>query len=65
MLEIKLIARADGRTGREAREQIMALVDAQLHAEESLARLADAQTNTNRRLDVLIDVINQQRNGQG
>ena len=61
---VKLIIRAGLRTRREVREQIAALVDAHLRTEESLARLADAQAHTDRRLDALLDVINQQRNGQ-
>jgi prefoldin subunit 5 len=49
----------------EAQAQINESLRAgQARTDESLARLAEAQVNTNRRLDALIDIVRGGRNGQ-
>jgi chromosome segregation ATPase len=45
-------------------EKMAALADAQLRTEESLAKLAEAQAHTDRRLDALIDIISEGRDGK-
>ena len=69
----KLFVRAGLRTRRESREhdnKINHLIDLQIRNEERFARLAESQTvlaesqaNTDRRLDALIDIIRNGRNG--
>lgn len=40
------------------------LADAQISTEESLKRLTDAQTHTSQRLDALIDIVREDREGR-
>jgi len=42
---------------REHEDKINILFNAQIKTEESLVRLAEAQTHSDRRLDALIDII--------
>jgi hypothetical protein len=44
--------------------KLEALADAQIRTEESLAHLAEAQAHTDQRLDALIDIVRESRNGQ-
>jgi hypothetical protein len=63
---VKLAVRAGVRTRRDVREQLSALIDAQMHTEGALTRLAEAQAHTDRRLDALIDIVGGGRaGGQG
>jgi hypothetical protein len=70
----KLLVRAGLRARREMRQQddkITIMIDAQIKNEERFAKLAQAQTElaesqtrTDRRLDALIDIVKQGRNGK-
>jgi hypothetical protein len=70
----KLMVRAGLRARREMRYQddkITIMIDAQIKNEERFAKLAEAQTelassqkHTDRRLDALIDIIKEGRNGK-
>ena len=70
----RLMVRAGLRARREMRQQddkITILIDAQIKNEERFARLVQAQTelsesqiHTDRRLDALIDIIKNGRNGR-
>ena len=62
----KLFVREGRRSRREVRQQaekINILIDAQIKNEEKFAMLAESQTHTDRRLDALIDIIREGRNG--
>ncbi|HEX7177908.1 MAG TPA: hypothetical protein VF240_21795 [Pyrinomonadaceae bacterium] len=61
---LKLAIRAGRRERREWREKYAALVDAQKRTEESLKHLADSQAHTDSRLDALIDIVREGRNGK-
>ena len=70
----RLMVRAGLRARREMRQQddkITIMIDAQIKNEERFAALAKAQTelseskaNSDRRLDALIDIIREGRNGK-
>jgi pyruvate-formate lyase len=70
----KLLVRAGLRARRELRQQddkITIMIDAQIKNEERFAKLAEAQTelaesqaHTDRRLDALIDIVKESRNGK-
>ena len=70
----KLMVRAGLRARREMRQQddkITIMIDAQIKNEERFAKLAQAQTelaesqtHTDRRLDTLIDIVKEGRNGK-
>ncbi len=70
----KLLVRAGLRARRELRQQddkITIMIDAQIKNEDRFAKLAEAQTelaesqaHTDRRLDALIDIVKQGRNGK-
>jgi len=70
----KLLVRAGLRARREMRQQddkITIMIDAQIKNEERFAKLAEAQTelsesqaHTDRRLDALIDIIQEGRSGK-
>ncbi|MEA2206303.1 MAG: hypothetical protein QOE77_3079 [Blastocatellia bacterium] len=63
----RLMTRAGLRSHRQIREQnekIDIIIDAQVKNEERFAKLAESQTHTDRRLDALIDIIREGRNGQ-
>jgi hypothetical protein len=70
----KLLVRAGLRARREMRQQddkITIMIDAQIKNEERFAKLAHAQTelaesqtHTDRRLDALIDIVKEGRNGK-
>jgi hypothetical protein len=70
----KLLVRAGLRARRELRQQddkITIMIDAQIKNEERFAKLAQAQTelaesqtHTDRRLDALIDIVKEGRNGK-
>jgi len=45
--------------------KLEALTDAQIRTEDALARLAEAQAHSDRRLDALIDIVQNWRNGGG
>jgi hypothetical protein len=68
---LMLAIRAGQRDRKETRESINALVAAQARTEESLAKLAQAQSglveslaHTDKRVDALIDIIREERNGE-
>ncbi len=71
----KLLVRAGLRARREMRQQddkITIMIDAQIKNEERFAKLAQAQielaesqAHTDRRLDALIDIVKDGRNGKG
>jgi len=63
----KLLVRAGLRARREMRQQddkITIMIDAQIKNEERFADLAASQKHTDRRLDALIDIIREGRNGK-
>ena len=70
----KLLVRAGLRARRQMREQddkITIMIDAQIKNEDRFARLAQVQTelaeaqmHSDRRLDALIDIVKQGRNGK-
>ena len=70
----KLMVRAGLRARREMRQQddkITIMIDAQIKNEERFAKLAHVQTelaesqvHTHRRLDALIDIVKEGRNGK-
>ncbi|HEY6229926.1 MAG TPA: hypothetical protein VIW64_01570 [Pyrinomonadaceae bacterium] len=70
----KLLVRAGLRARREMRQQddkITIMIDAQIKNEERFAKLAEAETelaqsqaHTDRRLDALIDIVKEGRNGK-
>jgi hypothetical protein len=70
----KLLVRAGLRARKEMRSQddkITIMIDAQIKNEERFAKLAEAQTelaesqaHTDRRLDALIDIVKEGRNGK-
>ena len=70
----KLLVRAGLRARREMRQQddkITIMIDAQIKNEERFAKLAQAQTelaesqaHTDQRLDALIDIVRNGRNGK-
>ncbi|HEV7798193.1 MAG TPA: hypothetical protein VGO73_08565 [Pyrinomonadaceae bacterium] len=63
----KLLVRAGLRARREMRQQddkITIMIDAQIKNEERFAELAEAQKHTDRRLDALIDIVREGRNGK-
>jgi uncharacterized protein YdgA (DUF945 family) len=61
-LEAAQIRTDEARAYADAR--MAALADAQIRTDEALARLADAQAHTDQRLDALIDIVREQRNGK-
>jgi hypothetical protein len=67
---LERIVRLFVREGRRARleirhqnDKINILIDAQIRNEEKFGTLAESQTHTDRRLDALIDIIREDRNG--
>ena len=70
----KLLVRAGLRARREMRQQddkITIMIDAQIKNEDRFAKLAQVQTelaesqmHTDRRLDALIDIVKENRNGK-
>jgi D-serine deaminase-like pyridoxal phosphate-dependent protein len=63
----KLLVRAGLRARRELRQQddkITIMMDAQIKNEERFAELAESQKNTDRRLDALMDIVKESRNGK-
>lgn len=63
----KLLVRAGLRARREMRSQddkITIMIDAQIKNEERFAALAESQKHTDRRLDALIDIVKEGRNGK-
>jgi hypothetical protein len=63
----RLIIRAGLRArkhGREQDEKINMIIDAQIKNEARFAKLAESQSHTDRRLDALIDIIREGRNGK-
>ena len=58
-LTVKLEALADAQIRTEE-----LVARAQVRTEESMARLAEAQAHTDQRLDALIDIVRESRNGQ-
>jgi len=71
----RLLVRAGLRARREMRQQddkITIMMDAQIKNEERFAKLAqsqadlaEAQAHTDRRLEALIDIVKEGRNGKG
>ena len=59
-----LTIRAGRRERREWRARYAALVDAQKRTEEALKQLAESQAHTDSRLDALIDIVREGRNGK-
>ena len=67
----RLIVRAGLRERRDTRDKIDALINAHIQTEEALTKLAqsqvqlaEAQRHTDQRLDALIDIIREGRNGK-
>jgi len=67
----KLLAKAGLRARREVNEKISIILDAQIRNEERfaqtderIARLAESQAHSDRRLDALIDIIRKEREGR-
>jgi pyruvate-formate lyase len=63
----KLLVRAGLRGRRQMREQddkITIMIDAQIKNEDRFAELAESQKQTDRRLDALIDIVREGRNGK-
>lgn len=60
--EAKIAALADAQIRTE--ENVARLFVAQARTEEALARLAEAQAHTDKRLDALIDIVREGRNGK-
>ena len=63
----KLLVRAGLRARRELRQQddkITIMIDAQIKNEERFAELAESQKHTDRRLEALIDIVKEGRNGK-
>ena len=60
---VKLFAREGRRFRNETKTRLDMLIDAQIRNEERFALLAESQTHTDRRLDALIDIIREGRNG--
>lgn len=64
---VKLMVKAGLRARSQIREQgekINMIIELQMHNEERFAMLAEAQAHTNQRLDVLIDIVREGRNGR-
>ncbi len=64
---VKLMIKAGLRARRQTREQdqkIGTIIDAQIRNEERFAKLTESQTHTDQRLDALIDIIREGRNGK-
>jgi chromosome segregation ATPase len=61
---IDLLGRHEERLD-ELRDGADELRAAQAQSERKIATLADAQMHTERKLDALIDIVSEQRNGQG
>jgi chaperonin cofactor prefoldin len=61
---LMLAIRAGQRERKDTREKFGALVDAQARTEEALARLAESQQHTDERLNALIDIVREGRNGK-
>ncbi len=61
---VRLVVRAGLRELRGAREKINPLIDAHVKTEEAMARMAEAQAQTDKRLDALIDIARDLRNGK-
>ena len=63
----KLLVRAGLRARREMRQQddkITIMMDAQIKNEQRFAELAESQKHTDRKLDALIDILKDSRNGK-
>ena len=63
----RLLVRAGLRARRELRQQddkITIMIDAQIKNEQRFADLAESQKHTDRRLDALIEMVKQGRNGK-
>ena len=63
----KLLVRAGLRARRELRQQddkITIMIDAQIKNEQRFAELVESQKHTDRRLDALIDIVKENRNGK-
>src|SRR5205814_10322046 len=60
---LSLAIRSYRRERKETREKFDALIDAQTRTDEALAKLAESQVHTDKRLDTLIDIVRDNRNG--
>ncbi len=61
---VRLSIRAGLRERRDTREKIDALINAHVKTEDAMARMAEAQAHTYKRLDALIDIVRDQWNGR-
>jgi hypothetical protein len=64
---VKLMIKASLRARRQTREhdqKIGIIIDAQIRNEERFAKLTESQIHTDQRLDALIDIIREGRNGK-
>ena len=61
---LKLVIRVGGRERKEAREKFGVMVNAQIRTDAALAKLAESQAHTDQRLDALINIVNEGRNGK-
>ncbi|MDT5121659.1 MAG: hypothetical protein QOC96_1141 [Acidobacteriota bacterium] len=60
---LSLAIRSYRRERKETREKFDALIDAQTRTDEALAKLAESQVHIDKRLDTLIDIVRDNRNG--
>ena len=63
----RLLVRAGLRARRELRQQddkITIMIDAQIKNEERFAELAESQKHTDRRLEALMEIVKQGRDGK-
>src|SRR5437763_1182341 len=60
---LRLAIRSYRRERKETREKINILIAAQTRTDEALAKLAESQVHTDKRLDTLIDIVRDNRNG--
>ncbi len=62
---VGLAVRAGLRARRDTREKLDALISAQLHTDDAMARLADSQTRTDGRVERLAGTVERFIEGQG
>ena len=61
---LMLAIRAGRRERKDTGEKINALADGQKRTDEALARLAEVQAHTEQKLNALIDIVREGRNGK-
>lgn len=61
---VKMVVQAGLRERKETRRKLDALIEGQTRTDVALTRLAEAQAHTDSRLDALIDIVREGRNGK-